>query len=263
VKKLRIIFNGSIETLEGLENLEEIEESLEIRISNLNSLLALEKLKRIGNSNKTSLLELDDTSSINIDQTKLNNLEGLENLKFVGGMITLTNNMYLKTLTGLENIEIMDGLSIKNNPALANLGKIDLSAIEVLFRMEDCNSIVNFQGIKFEQDNSIYWFINNCDGLTSFKGLEGLTEAVAMDITSNENLTSLDGLQGLQTLTGTTYMGFITSINDNRNLTDACALSNLFLNGTYESHPSVLLSDDSSTSNILETEDFINGNCKR
>jgi len=136
-----------------------------------------------------------------IQNTSLTNFTGLENLKSIGGWISIYSNDDLRTIDALSNLESFEGhsLQIVYNPVLE-----DLKA---------------FEHIDFQLNR--VWIEQN-DSLTNLDGLQGI-ESVGNDleIRQNRNLASLGGLNNLKSV------GDLLVVGGSYVLTDLTALSNV------------------------------------
>ena len=257
LERLRVDDNYNLESLEGLEGLEETNQLQLVSNWKLTSLSGLAGLVSIG-GNKIGEPGMSNDVFAIASCKLLTNLNGLTNLRTIDGEMYLVNNDSLLSTNGLENIELVEHLIIQHNPNLISLEGIDTSKIQFGFNMENCDKIEDFQGIIVDSENSITWQIRNCNSLESLVGLEGLKKAKGINIQENENLITLKGFDNLN------YIGDLNlRVRNNPRLSDACALSNLYLNGTYESVLSVLLNEDDRVDQRLAVEDFENGTCRR
>ncbi|WP_439151093.1 hypothetical protein [Winogradskyella sp.] len=146
----------------------------------------------------------------------ITDLTSLSQLEYVNDMDVFSNSL-LSSLSGLEDI-IIENLFISHNPNL--------------------NSLVGLGSITGSLS------IRVSPGLESLIGLENVTNLYSLDVTFNENLTSLTGLDNLNSvshgifinlnesllsLNGLNSLGSvkIMDLNDNESLTTINALSNL------------------------------------
>jgi len=174
-------------------------------ITNLQGLSAIEKVSK----------------NLSIVDTKIESLEGLENLKTVGVYLYLTRNEELTDISDLQSIDsigsiIIDsnlklenysafnqltdchGLYIQNNSTLKDL--TSLPKINVLERLDisSCDSLVSFEGVDYPFLRALGIIDNNM--LTHLNGLSGIRELEKLDIFRNEHLIDLQGLDSLETI---------------------------------------------------------------
>ena len=117
------------------------------------------------------------TDELEIADTSLTNLEGLECLNSVGHLFILSNPA-LTSISALANLSVRWGISIKQNDALTSLsGLMNLTSL------------------------SGYLTIHSNAILTSLSGLENLTSVgAAIFIVQNDALTGLSGLKNLTSI---------------------------------------------------------------
>ena len=138
--------------------------------------------------------------NIRISGRDIVNLNGLANLIFIKGNLTIDNNDVLTSIAGLTSLTKIGGnFSIEKNRALTNLDGIQsLTIIDGNFSV-----------------------VNNSD-ITSLEGPASLTVVLGnVDISSNNLLTNLDGLSNLAYVSGNFYL------NNNNALTDLDGLARL------------------------------------
>lgn len=263
ITNISIEGNNSLESLNGLESLTNIEELKIIENNSLQSLSGLENLTNIGslwlsnNEYLTSITELSNatiTNTVLMNSNTLISLEGLnlsnqiENVAFTGSFITsldilssYTSLSFLRisetnltSLEGLNNLESINDLRLYENHNLTNLIGLD-----------------NVQSI----DDFI---ISECDSLLSLEGLNNLTSLGDAMVINNDNLISLEGLGNLLSVE---RLGLgenhLNSDFPNPQLSDFCALQNLFTNGTYNPDE-VRIGNNAYNPSI---QDIIDGNC--
>ncbi len=151
-----------------------------------------------GNYNINSQEDIDALSGytglkgvLYIEDTNLENLNGLEDLKFATALY-IENNSQLLNLNGLNNLKVYETLSIIDNIALTSL--------------EGLNGTTKVQG-------NVY--INNNDSLVNLAGLDNLTMLTSyweafffgyrqvggsLSISYNDSLTNLESLSNLCSL---------------------------------------------------------------
>lgn len=214
---LSITNNESLASLDGLKKLEEVHN--QVSISNnpeLTTLDGLEKLDEIGGS-----LSIHSNA-------KLENLEGLVTLDIVEGDLYLSNLPLITTLRPLREISgtIADLTIISCN----NL--VDLTGLETITNVRESLNIKNnalledISALKGTRFGSIQ--ISNNENLISLNGLEGARNVSPVLISNNPLLTNLDALSNLKSCRGSLI------IRDNDNLVNIDSLVNLSAIGTLE-----------------------------
>ncbi|MGY6650193.1 T9SS type A sorting domain-containing protein [Wenyingzhuangia sp. IMCC45574] len=116
------------------------------------------------------------TGNLVIEENEIGNITNLDkliSLTKVEGAITINNNIALKSLSGLENLETSYRFSSFNNSSLNSLSALSKMNTKVLT-------------------------IENNDQLISLHGLGSVTNLKDLIIHRNEQLTSLDGLESLE-----------------------------------------------------------------
>jgi len=165
--------------------------------------------------------------------TRVNQVENLlflSSLETVFGTLTLTFNDALQNLNGLQSLKQLGGLYLWANNSLTTLtGMGTLSYIGSLYLSSNLD-LLDLSGLQnIERVGSIDIQYN--DGLQSLKGLENLkTIDQGLSIVRNNALENLSGLEGLQVMGAggdcIICFGDIT-IDYNPNLLDIDALENL------------------------------------
>ncbi|PSR51874.1 hypothetical protein AHMF7605_28600 [Adhaeribacter arboris] len=182
--KFDLEFNPRVTTLAGQESLTSVGE-LEISnctitsLTGLGKLTSLKKLTINNNKSLTSLVGLEDLTSVEVDlyitsNSQLSNLTGLENLTSVGREFRIYNNGNLSHLAGLEKLTTVGGtLSIFSNKSL-----ISLASLEQLTSLRDLSIFSNPQlsqcclllpAIKVAQYVSIRDNATNCSSEAEIK----------------------------------------------------------------------------------------------
>ncbi|MEO1260177.1 MAG: T9SS type A sorting domain-containing protein [Bacteroidota bacterium] len=137
--------------------------------------------------------------NLTISGPYINNLDSLISLEKVRGALTIENNPYLSSLSGLENLDSVGAFSIRNNAALSNLdGLENLSQTEIASLVFDEN-----------------------ENLTEINGLNNFTRSGFLSIEGNTALESISGLNGLS------RVGGLLQIENNPNLTDLSGLNHV------------------------------------
>ncbi len=292
-KRNSLVFEPTdITFLVSLVDLTEIGGDLKIAGSEVVSLKGLENLTSVGgdvlihdNNNLDSLGDLEKLTSIGGDLTVVYNdnlptLTGLENLTSVVGSVDISYHAALTSMTGLENLAFIGNyLKIDGNISLVNLSAFEkITSISSTVRITDNPKLTSLLELKnitsVGQDMSIG---NNPDltsliglekitsvggkviihdtGITSLRGLENLISVGDdLNISLNRNLISLRGLESLSSVEGRIYIGRLNAAN--RELSDFCALANLFNSGTYNE---VYITNNMYNPTVQDIQD---GNCK-
>ena len=194
---LVIIETNSLEDLTGLEGVTSIGGNLQIWWNHsLMSLSGLNNLNTVGGDLSIGINFYGDLHG----NPTLASLTGLGDLTSVGGGLEIIANNALTSLSGLEGLTSLDGLTIRSNNSLTSLTGLDnltsLSSFYIAW-----NPITNFAGL----DNltsiggSLYIGFN---GLTNLAGLEGLISVGSVKIDRNVSLNDLTGLENLKTIGG-------------------------------------------------------------
>jgi hypothetical protein len=164
------------------------------------------------------------TNNVRIQNTSLEDFEGLNNLKEIGGFIEIRYNDNLISVNGLEKLESIDDyLYFQGNPILNNVdGMLSLNSVQgvnfyynlsletvnflneatsgsfIIF--DDNPSIKTISGFRNMKTLSSDLIINNNIALLNFSGLNSIeTVNGVLDIIGNENLEYLS-LESLKTV---------------------------------------------------------------
>lgn len=272
---LIIIENPKITSLKGLTGLIEITQFIEIY--NNYSLVTLEGLNNIKESNGNlvinentaleSLNGLESLEKINFlfltNSPKIENLHGLKKLKSIFGLY-LSGNDNLNSLFGSGvTPEGLEHLILRNNNSISSLTGAFSSDWKIKTRIEiiENEKLTNLDGIfpYYEMTGDI--IISGNKSLIDIKALKGLSKVNrSIKIVDNDMLTNLDGLEGLRWVGIDNYnIPFapieVLEISENGNLTDFCALKNLFTEGFTQ------LIIVSSNGFNPSKEEIVSGNC--
>lgn len=129
----------------------------------------------------SSLLEITD-GGLNFYETNCSSLQGLHNLRRVGGIV-FSRNFQLTSMQGLEKIKTLkNGLYMEQNGfvnfnGLNNLEYIGKPAdpeIFVGFRVFNEDNLVNFEGLESLQLVEGIFYVQDCQALENFAGLDNL-----------------------------------------------------------------------------------------
>jgi hypothetical protein len=160
---------GSVSSLEGLENLEGVGDNVEIA-QNAELGTPLATLRGLG-----GLVSVG--GDLQILGADITSLEGLEALRSVGGLLSLTSTAKLASLDGASQLASLGGLAISAAPALESLGALAAVAID---------------GNLFIRET----------GLTSLAGLEKFSGAGSVVVQRNDVLESIDALAAITAIGG-------------------------------------------------------------
>jgi len=192
------------------------------------------------------------------DNISITSLTALNNLTTVSGDLSIGNTTQLSSLLGLENlISVSNGFGILNTAInslleLENLEEISENLFIIdnpfLTSLEGLESITSLGGTIVIRSNNL---------LTSLTGLDNLSSVgYILTIDRNLSLSSLAGLEGLNSVPNISIgIDVIPDSGANPNLSDYCALTNLFTNGTYGN---IQIENNAYNPTV---QDIINGNC--
>ena len=193
-----------------------------IRIINNPTLQNLEGFK--------NLLKVDGIELY--DNNQLSDLSGFCNLDTITSGILIRNNGSLKDFSGLEKIKTTEYLTIDNSPALTSLKGLE-NLEEVKYKVEINNSgLTNMSGLENLKQTERFYLRSN-EKLKNLVGLNKLSvlanNAYSLNINSNSQLQSLEGLDNLLRADGQIYIG------SNQVLVNFCSLKPLLETSTYGS----------------------------
>lgn len=214
-------FNIDITTLAPLENLTKIGGDLLIRDCNkLTNLNGLQNLSFVGGN---IAIGLND---------QLVSIEALKNIKNTIGDLRITDNDLLTSLEGLNNlVTVGDWFKISNNDKLIDISALkSLISIEGDFTIQGINLFSTLEGLnnlnsiggEFEIFGTLLTNLNGLENLNYIKG--GL-----IVISSNANLINLNGLDSNPFLSSTYDTSFIR-IEENLSLANIDGLSKFTFN---------------------------------
>lgn len=165
-----------------------------------------------------------------IRETKIQNLNGLENLEFVGFRFNINNNQFLQNFQGINQLEtVRSGLYIHSNSSLENFSGFDsLTSLGeetpwfIGLYLQDNESLMSFAGLENLTQISGDIKIQSNDLIEDFSGLSGLIHVYGgIEISYNDNIQNLNGLEALESIEGT------LNITGNDNLQSLGKLENL------------------------------------
>jgi hypothetical protein len=297
VSCLQIAHNPNLANLDGLNNINTISNGLYIaENASLNSLEVLNNLNNIGGgitiqncnsltsivSNSFSSMELSlyIINNENLNSIEFNTLTDVRTLQIINNPnlssisfsslisteldFNINNNDSLTTLGDFNNLNSIGSLDILNNNSLLNLNAINSVTGEIkgidIANNSSLNSIEGLINITHITGNAGRLFIFNNATLSSLYGLNNIVDAASLDIANNGALVSLDGLESFMSLNGNSNgLNAFLSIDANSQLSDYCALQNLFTNGNY-SLENIFISNNAFNPTV---QNIIDGNCSQ
>lgn len=240
---------GNNESLVTLEGIGPIEKMGHLRITENRELLnlkGLESLKKI-----TIMLEIHSNE-------KMQNLEGLNNLQ--SSMLNvITSNERLTTIAALGNLEEAISITLFRNFALINLKGLEKLTKLASLDVTSNNDLASLEGVQNLKSISNL-IVSGNDSLLSLEHLSGIRVFAPipdylenkLEISANNALTSLNGLQNLNVFTGEMI------IWGNQSLTNLCALQSIFTTGVFVSPATISQNAYNPTK-----EDIMAGNCSQ
>ncbi len=232
---VNIANNQSMTGIDGLNSLISIDSLLIQGNNNLSSIAGLEnlttvhKLIRLGDlkalSSFMGLNSLEQTGNFSIINCNNFDLRGLASLRNIAGNLSLSNCKRMNNLSGIENLESIDKLSISYNDSLENLNTSSLRSLSSL-SITNCPLLKDLDGLQFLDTIHKDLTIASNIALSSLKGLENLRH-VGGDLVLgsyslyNNYLTDLSALDNLNSIEGSLYIDrqiVLTSINGFGNL---------------------------------------------
>ncbi|MEO9893071.1 T9SS type A sorting domain-containing protein [Aurantibacter sp.] len=144
--------------------------------------------------------------------TSITNLSGLDNLEIITGKLDINRNSNLETLAGLSKLtevgstQVGSGISISLNPSLLNLNGLNgLNRVNNSFNIQNNVSLTTIDALAnlntLILGNFLTLTIQGNNSLTSLTGLEGISMISGGLVISGDNLTNLNGLNNLATIT--------------------------------------------------------------
>jgi len=252
--------NDSLVTLAGLDGIQGFNGALQVSYNLLlESLEGLPVINELYHDNGTIALYIKENSS-------LANLAELNYLTQATGNVNILDNPVL------ESIDLLNLVAINSNPNNPNpTGQLYVIDNDSLNTLNGLSSLTSVGGqLNISQNNLLTSLVglenlNNVggnldvymnDALNSLAALENVTSVTNLTIYGNDVLSTLTGLESLGVVNDV-YIG-ITSWGTNVAndiLTDFCALTNVFTNGTYGN---VQIINNAYNPTV---QDIINGNC--
>jgi uncharacterized repeat protein (TIGR01451 family) len=189
---------------------------------------------------------------VNIDETNISNLDGLENITAISGLLRIYDNADLISISGLENLDSVGGeLTIYYNTALSNLhGLENLNSIGGNVTIGNNETLSSLSGLENLSSVGGDLYIGLNPVLTSLISLENVNYIESLNISGNNILTNLNGLENLNAIMGP------LKIEDNDALTSLSGLENLNL---VEGWMTIRYNDGLNNLNGLENLDIVGG----
>jgi hypothetical protein len=252
----------ALENIEGLRNLESIGDRL--RFSSVPSLTSLEPLRTLNAS--LNYLQITDLNLIE-------NLEGLENISLneggdfiLGGNLSLTDASVLAdAIPQRLNLCMFRGYFFDCGSSCSGTGQTvpladfsfmsNLQVVDEHFSITDQGNTTMAGFENFSESRSMQLGqLNLLEDISQLNSLSVVTGGVSILLC--EALTNLDGLENLSQV-GSIKIGGETGLDPNVNLSDFCALQNLFINGTYDPSEVEIVGNAYNPT----VQDIIDGNC--
>ena len=229
VGTLTIHYNPSLANVAGLSNITRIESpcgSGGLRIEG-NHLLS-----DVGGFSSLTYIDGGLTLTSN---TMLSNLDGFSNLNTLTGSqyglgLGISSNASLDNIDGLALLTSISGdVEVSGNPGLADLnGLAALTSIGGYLIISSNDAVTTLDGLASLESVGGFLTLEQNPNLISIHGLSKLTyigqfsaSGMSLTVANNDVLASLDGLQGLDTIAGLTF------IDGNESLLDLDGLSSL------------------------------------
>ena len=199
------------------------------------------------------------TGTLILGNADLQSLDGLQGVVSLDA-IEMTHNDALTSLSGLDNLETADTIELTWNESLINLNGLEaLNEVTTELLIVQNNRLVDVDAL--QNLHTVEWieFTSN-SALRSVAGLSGLVDvdlvymnsnsvletlpvwslsslSQSLFLSNNDSLTSLDGLQSLQTI------GYELSLRGNAQLADVTALHGLISTPRVEITDNPVLTD--------------------
>ncbi len=164
------------------------------------NLEGLEKLTKVG-------------GLIIADNPNLETLKGLENLRKISkpnssensglfppmGTAMIYNNTSLRSLDGLDNLKSVDALTIRGNNALENIKANSITSVKFAIGIENNPVLENIEGFNgIISPLMVELYIKNNDSLIDIAGFNGLTSVLNLHISDHDVLENLSGFNWLR-----------------------------------------------------------------
>lgn len=220
--------------LHGLDSLQFIGQAFWLSNAQFTGFNGLKSLKTIGGDIRiygspmlTDLTGLESITSVGGDlvfrqNEKLESFAGLSQLTAIGGKIDISQNIALTHLGGLNNIASVQGISVSDNPVLADLhGLESITMLNGDAIIEGNAALTTLAGLNNLTAVSGNVSVNTNNVLADLSGLNALSSAGELHILNNAALTDMSGLENLAMITGD------FEISQNNAMTTLAGLSGL------------------------------------
>lgn len=216
----------SLTSLSGLERLDHLYDLRIADCASLTSMVGLGGVTTIGDALAFGFL-LGLTILNNPNLTTLN---GLNALRSVPGVFTLTDNNGLTSLAGLDSLRFVSRWTIETNQGLINLHGISPTFALTTLLVNSNFALVDLSGLDGLQSARSITIEGNT-GLENLSGLGSLASVTTLSILSNTGLTSLHGLEALTTVDGdftiitNTYLNDLQGLNALTTIAGTCTIT--------------------------------------
>lgn len=184
-------------------------------------------------TNLDGLINLEDIGWLQLTNTPIINLQGLNNVTHID-ILSIAYNSTLLSLNGLDNLSNVGALRIDSNPNLLNLqGLENLTTIEERLYVYGNSSLENISHLyNLETIGELGFEIIRCPAITSLTGLENL-ETIEGDfkLTECHSITNFIGLENLTSIGGDTFF-----VDINNNLNDITGLNCFFFSEDFRNN---------------------------
>ncbi len=133
-----------------------------------------------------------------IEKNTLEDLSFFSGLEEVQGVLQIGQNINLPTLEGLDNLQEIEGIEIYSNDSSLNINALKDVKITKSISMHDLNETIPV----FSNINKLELvFLSNVNSIIDYSFLINLEESTDhISLESNNNVTSLNGLQNLKNI---------------------------------------------------------------
>jgi hypothetical protein len=179
-------------------------------------------------TNLNGLSSITQAQDLYVNNTQINDFTGLDNLTVVENL-SIWFNENIVDLTGLTSLESAGGLILFVNSNLTSLAGTDsLQSVGNLNIFQNPN-LNDLSDLSFLESIEYLSLVSN--GLTSLVGLENL-QTVLNDINiADEPLNNLNDFSNLQTIGGSLYISNVPGIQDLSVFSNIVSLENLYVIG--------------------------------
>lgn len=217
-----IINNSYLTSLNGLENLDSVGGHLDIKsnssITSVNGLNSLTKINGhfyiYANGQVSSLKALKKLTYVGdfmgIYYSKLNSLDGLENLLFVGGLLAVQSNNYLVDYCGI--LPLISVNSSQAKYSIANNLRVPKGVPGIL---DNCSGRKSFYEINYEDFDTIFLGDYETKNIEIKNSEDTTIVIIAIGKTDNAGDFALLGVQDSITLAPSQTFNFLVRLNAN------------------------------------------------